>query len=153
MFLNWCVKHDYASQTHRLFEADRMATESADMHEIEYFTPEELQSLLDGAQKHKDYKALVPVIALGALAGLRLEETLRLAWEDIWRVPDHIEIKASKAKTRSHRISMRSETCKTRVAVRFGAVEFSTSPAAEQNFRDTGRRSDATPVLRWNGTG
>ena len=104
MFLNWCVKHDYAFQTHRLFEADKMATESADLHEIEYFTPEELQNLLGGAQKHADYKVMVPVIALGALAGLRLEETLRLAWEDIWRVPGHIEIKASKAKTRSRRL-------------------------------------------------
>jgi hypothetical protein len=33
-----------------------------------------------------------------------LEEILRLEWDDIWQVPDHIEIKAQKAKTRSRRL-------------------------------------------------
>jgi integrase len=109
MFLKWCVKRDYLSPAHRLFEADGMATESSDMPELEYYRPEELQTMLGRAakrpkRKDPDFKELLPIIALGGLAGLRLEETLRLEWADIWRVADHIEIKAFKAKTRSRRL-------------------------------------------------
>jgi integrase len=104
MFLKWCVKRDYLSPAHRLFEADSMATEAADMTELEYYRPEELQAMLQRAGKNPDFKELLPVIALGGLAGLRLEETLRLEWADIWRVAGHVEIKAQKAKTRSRRL-------------------------------------------------
>jgi integrase len=104
MFLTWCVKHDYLSPAHRLFEADGMATEAVDMPELEYYRPEELQAMLECADKNPDYKELLPVIALGGLAGLRLEETLRLEWADVWRVAGHVEIKALKAKTRSRRL-------------------------------------------------
>jgi integrase len=47
---------------------------------------------------------LLPVIALGGLAGLRLQEIARLNWPDVWRVPGHIEIAATKAKTRQRRL-------------------------------------------------
>jgi len=109
MFLSWCVKRDYLSSAHRLFEADSMTTEAADTPELEYFRPEELQSMLERAGKkpkdnEPDYKELLPIIALGGLAGLRLEEILRLEWTDIWRVAGHVEIKAQKAKTRSRRL-------------------------------------------------
>lgn len=60
--------------------------------------------MLQSAGENPDFKELLPVIALGGLAGLRLEETLRLEWADIWRVPGHVEIKAQKAKTRSRRL-------------------------------------------------
>jgi integrase len=104
MFLTWCIKRDYLSPAHRLFEADSMATEAADTPELEYYRPEELQAMLQRAGENPDFKELLPVIALGGLAGLRLEETLRLEWADIWRVPGHVEIKAQKAKTRSRRL-------------------------------------------------
>ena len=104
MFLRWCVKRDYLSPAHRLFEADSMATEAADMPELEYYRPEELQAMLERAGENPDFKELLPVMALGGLAGLRLEETLRLEWADIWRVAGHVEIKALKAKTRSRRL-------------------------------------------------
>ena len=104
MFLTWCVKRDYLSPAHRLFEADSMATEAADMPELEYYRPAELQAMLERAGENPDSKELLPVMALGGLAGLRLEETLRLEWTDIWRVPGHVEIKALKAKTRSRRL-------------------------------------------------
>ena len=104
MFLNWCVKRDYLSPTHRLFEADSMATEAADMQELDYYRPAELQSMLERAGENPEFKELLPVMALGGLAGLRLEETLRLEWADIWRIPGHVEIKAQKAKTRSRRL-------------------------------------------------
>ncbi|MGH7952912.1 MAG: tyrosine-type recombinase/integrase, partial [Limisphaerales bacterium] len=104
MFLKWCVKRDFLSPAHRLFEADSMATEAADMTELEYYRPEELQAMLQRAGENLDFKELLPVIALGGLAGLRLEEILRLEWADIWRVAGHVEIKAQKAKTRSRRL-------------------------------------------------
>ena len=111
MFLTWCAKRDYLSSTHRLFEADSMATESADIQELDYYRPEELKAMLERAGKQPtpdalDFKLLLPVIALGGLAGLRLEETLRLEWSDIWRVAGHLEIKAMKAKTRTRRLVM-----------------------------------------------
>ena len=104
MFLSWCVKSDYLSPAHRLFEADSMATEAADAAETEYYRPKEFQDMLELAGKNPDYKELLPVIALGGLAGLRLEEILRLEWADIWRVDGHVEMKAQKAKTRSRRL-------------------------------------------------
>jgi hypothetical protein len=44
------------------------------------------------------------VIALGGLAGLRREETLRLDWADVWRVPGQVEISARIAKERKRRL-------------------------------------------------
>lgn len=45
---------------------------------------------------------------LGGLGGLRPEEAQRLTWEEIWRVPGHIEVKAGKAKTRCRRNQRRN---------------------------------------------
>lgn len=44
------------------------------------------------------------MIAIGGLAGLRTAELMRLMWEDVWRIPGHIEIKAVKSKTRQRRL-------------------------------------------------
>lgn len=109
MFLNWCVKHDYLPTTHRLFEADSMGTEKPDLTEVEYYRPEELRAMLERARKKPDLKepdfsGLVPAIALGGLAGLRVQEILRLEWSDVWRVSQHVEIRALKAKTRARRL-------------------------------------------------
>ncbi|MGP8200587.1 MAG: hypothetical protein ACLQU4_13920, partial [Limisphaerales bacterium] len=38
------------------------------------------------------------IIAISGLAGLRTAEIFRLTWEEVFRVPDHIEITAGKAK-------------------------------------------------------
>ena len=35
---------------------------------------------------------------------LRVEEIMRLTWEDVWRVPGHIEVSAKKSKTRQRRL-------------------------------------------------
>ncbi len=66
---------------------------------VEIFTPEQLTALLE--------QASVPLqrcFALGAFAGLRSEEILRLEWSDIRRRPGFIEIAADKAKTASRRL-------------------------------------------------
>ena len=99
MFSAWCVRQDYLSATHRMLEADCMNREGVDIPEIDYYRPAELRALLETADKD-----LLPVIALGGLAGLRGEEIMRLDWGDAWRVPGHIEITARKSKTSRRRL-------------------------------------------------
>src|ERR1700677_4592765 len=65
MFLRWCSGKDYLPQNHRLFEAVDFKVEDADMTEIDFYRPAELRSMLNSADV-----ALLPVIALGGLAGL-----------------------------------------------------------------------------------
>ncbi len=99
MFLRWAVKRDYLTPSHRLLEADGMATELADAPETEIYSPTELRALLESADAE-----LRPVLALQALGGERLQECLRLTWQDVWRVPKHVEISSAKSKTRSRRL-------------------------------------------------
>jgi integrase len=58
-----------------------------------------LRKLLDNA-----HAELRPVLAIAGLAGLRVEEIMRLDWADVWRVKGHIEITARQAKTRQRRL-------------------------------------------------
>ena len=68
----------------------------------EIFKVEELQTLLDTAQRiHPD---MLPKLAIGAFAGLREAEIDRLDWSEVDLVRNHIEVKASKAKTAQRRI-------------------------------------------------
>jgi integrase len=66
---------------------------------VEIFTSAELTELLQHASAD-----LAPCLALGAFAGLRSEEILRLEWADIDRRPGFIEIAADKAKTATRRL-------------------------------------------------
>ena len=67
---------------------------------IRTFTaPNELRALLEASDN-----GMRAVIALQGLAGLRLEECLRLDWQDVFRVPGHVEISQSKSKTRNRRL-------------------------------------------------
>ena len=104
MFLKWAVERDYLAANHRLLVADGMAKETEDFGEIEFHTPKELRMMLDCASQRAEFRSLLPVIVLGGLAGLRLQEIARLTWQDVWRVPGHIEIAATKAKTRQRRL-------------------------------------------------
>ena len=47
---------------------------------------------------------LVPFLAIGAFAGLRHAEILRLDWAEVDLAGGHIEVKAAKAKTASRRL-------------------------------------------------
>ena len=98
-FLQWAIKKDYLSASHRLNEADGMTPEIANTSETGIYTPGELATLLANADE-----TLRPIIAIGGLAGLRTAELLRLDWADVWRVAGHIEITAGKAKTRQRRL-------------------------------------------------
>jgi integrase len=99
MFLSWAARKDYLSVNHRLFEADGLARENVESAETDFYRPKELQEFLENATSD-----LLPVIALGGLAGLRVEEIMRLEWADVWRVPEHIEISSQNAKTRQRRL-------------------------------------------------
>jgi integrase len=99
MFLTWAVRQDYLPVNHRLFEANGMTRETVEAGDIDFFRPEELRKLLDHATAE-----IMPVIALGGLAGLRVEEIMRLDWADVWRVEGHVEITARQAKTRQRRL-------------------------------------------------
>ena len=104
MFLKWAVERDYLTANHRLLTADGLAKETEDFGEVEFYTPKELRALLDTASAKAEHAGLLPVITLGGLGGLRLQEIARLTWEDVFRVKGHIEVSSAKSKTRQRRL-------------------------------------------------
>jgi integrase len=68
----------------------------------EIFAVDELASLLHAALSNAP--AVVPMLAIGAFAGLREAEIKRLDWAEIDQRRGHIEIKSSKAKSARRRI-------------------------------------------------
>jgi len=99
MFLAWAARQDYLPANHRLLEADGMTREVVDAGETGFYQPEEFHKFLDESNVH-----LRAAIAIGGLAGLRIEEVMRLDWTDVWKVEGHIEVTAKKAKTRQRRL-------------------------------------------------
>jgi integrase len=67
---------------------------------IEIYTPQELRLLLSHAPAK-----LLPFFAIGAFAGLRSQEIMRLDWSKIHFDQNFIEIAAAKAKTASRRLA------------------------------------------------
>jgi integrase len=67
--------------------------------EITIFTPEEMTKMLLAS-----HARLLPVLAIGAFAGIRTAEIKRLHWEDFKWDRGHIEIAGRKAKTASRRL-------------------------------------------------
>jgi integrase len=86
MFLKWCVRADLLPAGHRLLEADGMARENDTPDCLDFYRPAELAALLQAASERPEYQRLLPIIALQGLAGLRLQEAVRLEWPDVWRV-------------------------------------------------------------------
>jgi integrase len=68
----------------------------------EIFSVDELNALLNAARSVAPY--VVPMIAIGAFAGLRESEIKRLNWTEIGLRRGFIEVKANKAKTARRRI-------------------------------------------------
>ena len=66
---------------------------------IGIFKPEQMAVLLKHAPAD-----VVPFLAIGAFAGLRHAEILRLDWAEVDLAGGHIEVKAAKAKTASRRL-------------------------------------------------
>ena len=67
--------------------------------EIGVYSPAELDILLTNIERR-----FVPFVAIGAFAGLRTAEILRLSWDDIRCHHGDIELKRHKAKTASRRL-------------------------------------------------
>jgi integrase len=104
MFIKWAERQDLLPRNNRLLEADGMAREVAEPEDIELYTAKELDAMLGAAVGKPEFKALVPVVAMIGLGGVRLQEAVRLTWEDVWHVDGHIEISVAKSKTRSRRL-------------------------------------------------
>ncbi len=68
----------------------------------EIFTVDELRALLDAANRVAP--DVLPMLAIGAFAGVRDAEIKRLDWHEIDLVRGHIEIKGAKAKSARRRI-------------------------------------------------
>ena len=83
----------------RLTEADGLAKAKERRAEIGILTPKQMSQLLAVV----DYD-LIPFFAIGAFAGLRHWEMLRLTWADINFEEGHILVAAEKAKTAQRRI-------------------------------------------------
>jgi integrase len=68
----------------------------------EIFSVDELSALLNAAAKRAP--EVVPMLAIGAFAGVREAEIKRLDWSEVDQSRGHIEIKSSKAKSARRRI-------------------------------------------------
>ena len=68
----------------------------------EIFAVDELRGLLEAAQRTET--DVVPMLAIGAFAGLREAEIQRLDWSEVDVARGHIEVKAAKAKSARRRI-------------------------------------------------
>lgn len=79
--------------------------------EIQIFTPEEMGRLLVTA-----HARILPLLAIGAFAGIRSAEIHRLEWEDIKWDRGHIEIAGKKAKTAARRLVPLTENLKAWLA-------------------------------------
>jgi integrase len=104
MFLKWSVRADLLPSNHRLLEADGMARENDTPDCTDFYRPAELAALLQNASGRAACRHLLPIIALQGLAGLRLQEAVRLEWADVFTVAGHVEISKTKSKTRQRRL-------------------------------------------------
>jgi len=68
----------------------------------EIFTVNELRALLESAKQQAP--DVLPMLAIGAFAGLREAEIKRLDWHEVDLARRHIEVKAAKAKSARRRI-------------------------------------------------
>ena len=113
MWLRWCGRRDFI-ETHqltKLLDCDAMKMEVLQAGKISFYNPGELQKILDATRdtankacNESSRDALCAVTAMEAFGGARLQEALRLRWEDLRQTPGHIEISGQHAKTRKRRL-------------------------------------------------
>jgi len=96
--VRYAVRKKYASRD-LLDEIESIEKPEAKPGKTEIFTPSELDEILTSIRTE-----LVPWIAIGAFAGLRTAELLRLDWKDIHLDRSFIVMQAGNAKTGARRI-------------------------------------------------
>jgi integrase len=90
-----------------LTEADDLPLAKEIHPPVGIFSPEEMAKLLKHAAAD-----MIPFLAIGAFAGLRSAEILRLDWQEVDLAGGFIEVKARKAKTASRRLVPISDNLK-----------------------------------------
>lgn len=94
VFFEWCLRMSYCS-TNPMRRTSRAKKKPKP---VGIFTAEELRVILDHAPDD-----LLPALALGAFAGLRVAEIARIGWEDINLTKARIDVAAENSKTASRR--------------------------------------------------
>jgi len=83
---------------------ERVAKARWTVGEVEIFKAEELVKLLNAALSSKSKDGLVPLLALGAFAGLRTAEIERQAWADVMLDRGFIRVTGAKGNTAQKRL-------------------------------------------------
>lgn len=86
----------------RATAADSLQRAKAKGAPIEIFTPDEVAAMLSRLRRYRP--EFVPFVAIGAFAGLRTAELMRLEWSDVKFDEGHIVVGADKAKTATRRL-------------------------------------------------
>jgi len=98
------------------------------------FTPKQMATLLEKADAR-----LVPVLAIGAFAGLRPEELRRLMWHHVDFDAGLIEVEARHSKTAQRRLVTMSENLKAWLAP-YRNARGKVAPVANRRLRQNGER-------------
>lgn len=138
VLFEFAKKQKYLPRDHEVMDEIEAAAESD--FAIEIFTPDELEKLLKHAEP-----SLVPVLAIGAFAGLRTAETERLDWSKVNLATRLIEVKARKAKTRARRLVPITDNLAawlTPIAEASGKVWPQSAPYLFQIQREAGKAAE-----------
>src|SRR6266566_2363545 len=114
----------------------------------EIFSVDELAALLDAALSNAP--DVVPMLAIGAFAGLREAEIKRLDWAEIDLRRSFIEVRADKAKTARRRI-IRIQPSLAKWLAPFGASGGAVVPVNARKKLDAVRK--AAELKRWSKNG
>lgn len=110
----------------------------------EIFAVDELRALLDAA--NRTAPDVLPMLAIGAFAGLRDAEIKRLDWTEVDLTRGHIEIKAAKAKSARRRII----PIQSNLAAWLGPCSGMTGPVVPWSARGKlARVRKAAALTRW----
>jgi integrase len=114
----------------------------------EIFTVDELDALLNAAVR--TCPDVLPMLTIGAFAGLRDAEIKRLDWSEVDLVRGHIEVKAAKAKSAKRRIVPLQRNLAAWLAP-YGAMEGPIVPKGAR--RKCERVRKAAKLMRWPNNG
>lgn len=114
----------------------------------EIFSVDELRALLEAANRVAP--DVLPMLALGAFAGLREAEIQRLDWSEVDLARGHIEVKAAKAKSARRRIIPMQPNLAAWLQPYSGMTGRVVSAGARRKF---GRVRKAAKLNRWPNNG